>query len=98
MDYAIQLNYYEYLNYFDYTNLLMTTKKFYYNYQYNNDNIYKLYLEDKFSKQFIIKAKPIIISYYDCFLRIVNFEKFALSLQLDLWNEETYYAFWKLSK
>ena len=98
MDIVIQFNFYEYLNYFDYTNLLLTSKKFYYNICYKNDNIYKKYLENKFSKQFVIKAKPIIISYYDCFLRIINFEKILSSYHHDLWDEQTYYAFWRYIK
>ena len=66
MDYIIQLNYYNLLHYNDYINLLQTTKKFYYNIDYNNDLIYKYYLEKKFSIDFTIKALPIIYSYYDC--------------------------------
>jgi hypothetical protein len=98
MDIIIQLNFYEYLDYFDYTNLLITSKNFYYNKNFKNDNIYKKYLENKFSKQFVIKAKPIIISYYDCFLRIINFEKILLSYDYELWDEQIYYAFWKYIK
>ena len=41
MDYIIQLNYYNYLNYNDYIKLLLTTKKYYFNMDYNNDLIYK---------------------------------------------------------
>ena len=96
MDIIIQFNFNEYLNYYDYTKLLLTCREFYYNKYYNSDIIYKKYLENKFSKEFVIKAKPIIISYYDCFLRIINFEKYIISLNGELWDEKIYYAFWKI--
>ena len=40
MEYIIQLNYYNYLDYNDYIKLLETTKRFYYNKDYNHDLIY----------------------------------------------------------
>ena len=98
IDYIIQLNFYEYLNYLDYFKLLRTSKIFYYDNSYKSDNIYKYYLENKFSKQFVINAKPIIISYFDCFIRINNFEKIIKSLNYDLWDENVYFAFWNSIK
>ena len=85
MDYIIQLNYYNYLNYNDYIKLLLTTKKYYFNMDYNNDLIYKYYLSKKFSDRFIKIALPIIYSYYDCFLRIIEFEKTLLKYGYPLW-------------
>ena len=95
MDYIIQLNYYNYLHYNDYINLLQTTKKFYYNIDYNNDLIYKYYLEIKFSVDFTINALPIIYSYYDCLLRIVMFENTLQKLGYRIWEEDSYFAYWK---
>ena len=95
MDYIIQLNYYNYLNYNDYIKLLLTTKKYYFNMDYNNDLIYKYYLSKKFSDRFIKIALPIIYSYYDCFLRIVEFEKTLLKYGYPLWDENVYFAYWK---
>ena len=65
MDYIIELNFYNYLNYFDYTNLLCVCKKYYNNLFLQHDNIYKEYLIKKFSSNFVIIVKPIIISYFD---------------------------------
>ena len=95
MDYLIQLNFYNYLDYFNYTRLLLTCKNFYKNNINHHDNIYKHYLKKKISNNFIKFVKPIIISYYDCFLRIVNFEKTISKMGYKLWEEDVYYLFWK---
>ena len=95
MDYILQLNFYNYLNYFDYTNLLCCSKNYYYNKYYNCDNIYREYLIKKFSNNFVEIVKPIIICYYDCFLRIIIFENTISKMGYELWNEDIYYLFWK---
>tara|TARA_B110001450_G_scaffold221352_1_gene217341 strand:- start:19371 stop:19673 length:303 start_codon:yes stop_codon:yes gene_type:complete len=94
MDVLIQLNFYTYLKLNDYINLLLTNKIYYNN--YNNDSIYKYYLKRKFSENFIEKAKPIIISYYDCFHRISIFENIVIKEGFELWEEDIYYLFWKV--
>lgn len=96
MDYIIELNFYNYLNYFDYTNLLCVCKKYYNNILLNHDNIYKEYLVKKFSVNFVEIVYPIIISYYDCFKRIVNFENTIQKMGYELWEEDIYYLFWKV--
>ena len=96
MDYVIQLNYYNYINYIDYNRLLQTNKNYYNNTTYNNDNVYKFYLSNKFSEKFVNKARSIIISYYDCFIRIIRFENKLINMGLDIWNEDIYYLFWEL--
>ena len=96
MDVLIQLNFYTYLQYYDYINLLLTNKNFFYT--FNWDSIYKYYLEQKFSKNFCMQAKPIINSYYDCFKRIIVFEKWIKKLGYQLWEEDIYYIFWKTKK
>ena len=58
--------------------------------------IYKYYLENKFSKDFINISKLFIISYYDCFIQIINFEK--KMNESELWQEKLYYSFWKYKK
>ena len=95
MDNIIQFNYYNYLPYYDYINLLMTSKKFYYSNDYNHDYIYRYYVIKKFSNKFADKALPIIYSYYDFLLRIVNFENSLLKVGYPLWEEDLYYAYWK---
>lgn len=95
MDYILQLNFYNYLNYFDYTNLLSCCKNYYYNNCYNCDDIYKIFLIKKFSYNFVDIVRPIIISYYDCFLRIVIFENRFKKMGYELWKEDIYYLFWK---
>jgi len=95
MDYIIQYNYFNYMNYADYLHLLLTKKGFYYNKNYNNDLIYKHYLINKFSDKFASLAKPIIISYYDCFARLIQFERELKKYGYELWSENIYYAFWK---
>lgn len=95
MDYIIQLNFYNYLDYKDYRNLLQTNKKYYYNSNYNNDLIYKYYLLNKFSDKFIEMAKSIIISYYDCLVRIETFENTLKNLGYELWKEDVYFMYWK---
>ena len=95
METLIQLNFYNYLCYKDYINLLTTTKNFYYNEDYNDDNIYKYYIINKFSNKFAEDALPIIYSYYQFLLRIVLFEKTLAKLGYPLWDEDLYYAYWK---
>lgn len=95
MDSIIQLNYYNYLHYNDYINLLKTSKKYYYNIDYNHDNIYKYYVIRKFSYKFAEDALPIIYSYYNFLLKIVMFENSLLKMGYPLWEEDLYYAYWK---
>lgn len=96
MDIIIQYNYYNYLDYIDYISLLLTNKTFYYNSVYSNDFIYKFYLQKKFSQRFIVLSRPIIMSYKDCFYRIVTFEKRLINLGYKIWEEDTYYMYWKM--
>ena len=97
MDNIIYLNFYNYCDYKSYSNLLLTCRDYYYdNNILNNDNIYKYYLENKFSKDFINISKLFIISYYDCFIQIINFEK--KMNESELWHEQFYYLFWKHRK
>ena len=97
MDNIIYLNFYNYCDYKSYRNLLLTCRDYYYdNNILNNDNIYKYYLENKFSKDFINISKLFIISYYDCFIQIINFEK--KMNESELWHEQFYYLFWKHRK
>ena len=98
MDYVIQLNYYNYLDYRDYIHLLSTNKEYYYSPRYNNDLIYKFYLVNKFSEKFVYVVNPIIISYYDCLVRIINFENWVKQIGYDVWDEDIYYIFWKAKK
>lgn len=99
MDNIIILNFYNYCNYKNYTNLLLTCKYYYYDKNtINNDNIYKYYLINKFSIDFVNISKSFIISYYDSFLRIVNFEKTINDLGYKNWEEDIYYLFWKQQK
>ena len=99
MDNIIVLNFYNYCNYINYTNLLLTCKYYYYDKNIiNNDNIYKYYLIKKFSINFANISRSFIISYYDCFLRIVNFEKIINNLGYETWEEDIYYLFWKQQK
>tara|TARA_B100001741_G_C16180719_1_gene426739 strand:- start:170 stop:511 length:342 start_codon:yes stop_codon:yes gene_type:complete len=95
MEYIIQLNYYNYLDYNDYIKLLETTKRFYYNKDYNHDLIYKYYVINKFSKEFVEELSSFIFSYYDCLLRIVIFENTLKKLGYEIWKENLYYAYWK---
>ena len=60
VDYVIQLNFYNYLHSLkDYINLISINKVSYKN--YNDDTIYKYYLERKFSKLFIENYSLFII-------------------------------------
>jgi hypothetical protein len=65
------------------------------NKSYKNDNIFKHYLVTKFSNKFINISKYIIISYYDCYVRIHDFEKCLKKYGYELWDESIYYVFWK---
>ena len=95
MYFIINLNFYQYLNDSDYINLLCTNKL------YNtllNDITYKYILYHKFSKNFINKAKTIIISWKDCYLRIKYFEELIVKYSYDLWIEDEYFAYWNYKK
>jgi len=94
MDIITQINFYNYVNDKDYINLLSTNKV--YHKLLLDDNTYKLILCIKFSIKFVDKAKQIIISWKDCYLRIKNFENFILKHSYNLWHEEDYFAYWKL--
>lgn len=105
MDYIIQLNYYNYLSFKEYTQLLLTNKKYYYNNIFNNDKIYKNYLINKFSSDFVTVLRQNIISYYliyprilsykECLSRIVMFENNLIKNNIKAWDEEAYYSHWK---
>lgn len=95
MDYVIQLNFYNYIDCIDYINILLTNKSYYTNTSYKNDNIFKHYLVTKFSSKFTNVSKSIIISYYDCYIRIYIFEKRLRKYGYELWDESVYYVFWK---
>lgn len=94
MDIIIQIDFYNYVNDEDYINLISINKE-YYNLLLD-DNTYKLILCSKFSKNFVDKAKQIIISWKDCYKRIKRFENLIVKYSCDLWCEEEYFAFWKL--
>ena len=97
IDYLFLINFYKLIDYINYNNLLCTCKNYYYDTIYaNNDNIYSYYLANKFSTNFTNNAKQIIINYYDCFRRIMFFEKLLKNYDLKLWSEENYYNFWKI--
>ena len=99
MDNIITLNFYNYCNYINYNNLLKTCKYYYYdNNIINNDNIYKYYIINKFSIEFALCANLFIDSFKDCFIKIINFENKLYSMNLEPWNEELYYIFWKQQK
>ena len=93
MDIIIQVDFYNYINDEDYINLLSTNKE--YNKLLLDDNTYKLILYSKFSKNFVDKAKQIIISWKDCYKKIKRFEHLSIKYSYDLWLEEEYFAFWK---
>jgi hypothetical protein len=103
IDDLIILNFFYFLTENDYVNLLMTCKYYYNDYVcINRDNIYKYYLRNKFSKKFENVARPIIISYRDCFARIkiledkINYlNKYNSSYEYKYWDEDAYYLFWK---
>ena len=97
IDYLFLINFYKIIDSINYNRLLCTCKNYYYDTIYaNNDNIYAYYLLKKFSTNFIKNAKQVILNYYDCFKRIMLFEKQLLSYDLKLWYEEDYYNFWKI--
>jgi len=98
MDIIINFNFYKYCDFTSYSNLLLTCKYYYYDNIINNDIIYKYYLQNKFSNKFINISNSFIISYYDCFTKIMNFEKLAISIDSELWEEDIYYLFWKQQK
>lgn len=92
-DLFIYLNFYEYINDIDYINLLRTSKQYY---NLLDDNMYRAILYNKFSEKFINKAKSIIISWKDCYLRVKDFEVSVTKYSYDLWKEDEYIAFWKI--
>ena len=93
MDIIIQLNLYEYLDIQSYINLLRTSNYNYINYNY--DVIYKYYLEQIFSENFIFNIKLIMINYRDSIKRIYNFNNLCNCYNFPKWDENTYYQFWK---
>lgn len=94
LELIIDLNYYEYLkDLYEYLNLIKTSKFLYLN--YNKDYIYKFFLEKKFSSLFTKTANQIIISYKDCYIRIIIFENILKKNGYELWDENIYYLFWK---
>ena len=93
MDIITQINFYDYVNDKDYINLLSTNKEYY---KLLDDNTYKLILYSKFSQNFVDKAKQIIISWKDCYKRIIRFEYLIVKYSCDLWCEDEYFEFWKL--
>ena len=105
IDYILDLNYYTYLNCITYVKLLLTCKKFYYNNLYNNDIIYKWYLHKKYSKNFIILAKkiilyqyifmPKILNYRELYIKFFIFEQKLASIGIVNWDEKSYYNHWK---
>lgn len=92
-DLFIYLNFYEFINDIDYINLLCTSKEYY---KLLDENMYKAILYNKFSEKFINKAKTIILSWKDCYLRIKDFEFSVRKYSYDLWKEDEYIAFWKI--
>lgn len=93
MDQIIQLHFFEYLDIHDYLNLLLTNKFFYHN--YNCDMVYKMYLEQIYSTNFIINLKYVMINYRDSFKRIYIFNAMCKQYNYDLWVEPDFYQFWK---
>uniref|UniRef100_A0A6C0LED2 Uncharacterized protein n=1 Tax=viral metagenome TaxID=1070528 RepID=A0A6C0LED2_9ZZZZ len=93
MDIITQLDFYNYVNDEDYINLLRTNKE--YNKLLLDDNTYKLILYIKFSMNFVDKAKQIIFSWKDCYLRIKKFEHLTVKYSFNLWCEEDYFVYWK---
>lgn len=94
MNIITQVDFYNYVNDKDYINLLSTNNE--YHKILLDDNTYKLILYSKFSKEFVDKAKHIIISWKDCYIRIKRFENLTIKYSCDLWLEEEYFAYWKL--
>lgn len=93
MDTIVQLNFYDYLNDVNYINLLSTKSEYY---KLLDDKIYKILLYNKFSENFINRAKHIIISWKGCYLRIKMFENNMLKYtNNNLWVEDNYFEFWK---
>lgn len=93
MDIIIQLNLYKFLDIKSYINVLSTSKYYYINYNY--DIIYKYYLEQIFSENFIYNIKLIMISYRDSIKRIYMFNTLCICYNFPKWDENTYYQFWK---
>ena len=93
MDIITQVDFYNYVSDEDYINLLSTNKD--YHKLLLDDNTYRLILYSKFSKNFVDKAKQIIISWKDCYKRIKRYEDLIVKYSCDLWCEEEYFAFWK---
>ena len=93
MDIITQINFYNYINDEDYINILSTNKQYYK--LLLDDNTYKLILYNKFSKNFVDKAKPIILCWKDCYIRIKRFEYLTIKYSTSLWCEEDYFKFWK---
>lgn len=93
MDIIIQFNFYEYLDINSYINLLCSSKYNYY--YYNYDIIYKYYLEEIFSKNFVENLKFVMINYRDSYKRICIFNNLCRCYNYPKWDESIYYSFWK---
>lgn len=93
MNIITQIDFYNYINDEDYINLLITNKEYYK--LLLDDNTFRLILYNKFSKNFVDKAKQIIISWKDCYHRIKTFENLSSKYSIKLWSEDDYFAFWK---
>ena len=93
MDTIIQLDLYKRLDIRSYINCLLTSK---FNYRYYNDDIiYKHYLEQMFSKNFVHNVQLFMVNYKDCIKRIYNFNNLCDCHNYPKWDESTYYEFWK---
>ena len=93
MNTLIQLNINKYLDIKSYINLLLTSK---YNYiNYNDDIIYKYYLELLFSKNFVYNVKLFMINYKDSIKRIYTVNTLCDCYNYPKWDESTYYKFLK---
>ena len=86
------LNFYDYL--FDpyFINMCNTRKELN---SLLDETVYYNLLLRKFSEKFVTKAKPIIISWKDCYSRIIKFELLVIKYNYDLWTENDYFKYWE---
>ena len=59
-----------------------------------DETMYHNLLVRKFSNKFVNKARPIIISWKDCYSRIITFELQVIKCKYNLWTENNYFQYW----
>ena len=92
--YLFNLNIYNYL-FEDYINFCLINKKYYINL---TEKFFKWILQKKFSIKFTLIVSSQIISWKDCYFRIINFEKHIIKYNIPLWTQDDYFKYWRYKK